>query len=80
MDFDRHLKLEFRGSTVTSDAGLLTYRELEDALGRTGLAASGLQDIRPGSPTANRSTGLAPRPGEIAATMADVTRNSRLGM
>ena len=51
VDFDRTIKLEFHGATVTSDAGLLAYRELDDALELTRTAATGLHDIRTGQNT-----------------------------
>jgi hypothetical protein len=46
--FDPRLKLEFHGSRVTSDAGLLPFRDLDDALGLTDLAREVLTDIRTG--------------------------------
>ena len=36
LDFDRWLKHEFHGSSLTSNAGLLPYRALDDALTETG--------------------------------------------
>jgi Transposase DDE domain group 1 len=48
LDFDRRLTLQFRGSAVTSDAGLLAYRELDDALGLSDLAGERLADARVG--------------------------------
>jgi Transposase DDE domain group 1 len=49
--FDRRLRLEFHGATVTSDAGLLGYRELDDALQLTDSAANVLHDPRTGRNT-----------------------------
>ncbi len=48
LDFDHRLKLEFCGSSVTSEARLLACRELDDALG---LMAIAQQHRLTGAPT-----------------------------
>ena len=40
LGFDRRVRLEFRGTQLGSDGGLLVVRELDDALGLSGLASS----------------------------------------
>jgi Transposase DDE domain group 1 len=58
LDFDRRLLLRFRGSTITSDAGLLPYRELDDALSLTDASAERLADARTGKNGRHRLAGL----------------------
>src|SRR3954467_15028710 len=56
--FDRRLKLEFHGARITSDGGLLAYRELDDALGLTAVAALALTEGRRGKNIRHRLLGL----------------------
>ena len=58
LDFDRRVMLQFRGSAITSDAGLLPYRELDDAMGLTDTGADTLADARTGKNGRHRLGGL----------------------
>ena len=56
--FDRRIRLEFHGATITSDAGLLACRELHDALGLTETTNECLQESRGGRNVQHRLVGL----------------------
>ena len=79
--FDRRLKLEFHGSRVTSDAGLLAYRELDDALGLTVSAGELLADSRTGKNGWHGIVGLLRQSiyGRLAG-YEDVNDADRLGL
>ena len=58
VDFDPRVRLEFRGTQLSSDGGLLVMRELDDALGLSDLASAALRDTRSGKNTVHRLDGL----------------------
>src|SRR5258707_6878035 len=48
LDFDRRVRLRFHGSAITSDGGLLAYRELDDVLALTASGGERLAEARTG--------------------------------
>jgi len=62
VEYDREIKIEFHGAQITSDAGLLPYRELDEALNLTEMSAALLIDPRTG--------------GSISHTMLAMLRQS----
>ena len=58
VNFDRKLKVEFHGTKVTSDAGLLAYRELDEVLGFTTRIEPELADSQTGKNTQHRLLAL----------------------
>ena len=48
LQFNPQIRLELHGATITSDAGLLAFRELDDALDLTPIASDYLRESRSG--------------------------------
>ena len=73
-------RLQFRGSVTTSDAGLLAYRELDDALGLRNRAREVLADAWTGKNGRHASAGLLGRAvfGRLAG-YEDVVHLANLG-
>ena len=58
LNFGRRLRLEFRGAKITSDAGLLAVRELDEVIGLTDMAAGMIIDRRTGKNIQHQIPGL----------------------
>jgi hypothetical protein len=58
LNFDRRLLVQFRGSVITSDGGLLAYRELDDVLALTTSGGGRLAETRTGKNRRHLLVGL----------------------
>jgi len=58
VNFDGKLKLEFHGTTISSDAGLLVYRELDESLGLTADLEDLIDEPRMGKNIQHKLTAL----------------------
>ena len=58
LSFDRRVRLEFHGSKISSDGGLLLFRELDEVLGLHDIAGGLLRDTRTGHSRLHSLVGL----------------------
>ena len=58
LGFDRRLRLEFHGSKISSDGGLLLFRDLDEVLGLHDIAGRLLRDTRTGHNRLHSLVGL----------------------
>ena len=58
LGFDGSIRLEFHGATISSDGGLLPYRDLDDAFALTMMAGAALRDWRTGTNIRHSQTAL----------------------
>ena len=77
LQFNPQIRLELHGATITSDAGLLAFRELDDALDLTPIASDYLQESRTGRNIRHHLVPLLASPSTAAwpATMIPTMQN-----
>ena len=61
LGFDRRVRLEFHGSKISSDGGLLLFRDLDEVLGLHDIAGGFLRDTRTGQNRLHSLVGLLRR-------------------
>ena len=77
VDFDPRVRLKFHGSKISSDGGLLLFRELDETLGLHDMAGCSLQDTRTGKNGVHNFVGLlraSPPLGGLPDTRMSTTR------
>src|SRR6266571_3561552 len=70
LDFDRRLMLQFCGSVITSDGGLLAYRELDDVFALSTTGGQRLAEARTGKNRQHLLVGLLRQ--SVFAALADL--------
>ena len=77
LQFNPQIRLELHGATITSDAGLLAFRELDDALDLTPIASDYLQESRTGRNIRHHLVPCSASPSTAAwpATMIPTMQN-----
>src|SRR5712692_5525696 len=78
LSFNRFLRVDFQGSRVTSDGGLLLVRELDERLGLSALIAENIRDDRRGKNTQLPLPDLLRQ--SIYSRLAGYGANSRMGV
>ncbi len=73
VQFNRRIKLEFHGAKVTSNAGLLLYRELDEVFELTAIGIEDLLDDRTSKNMQYASTALLRQ--YVFSRLADTKKN-----